>query len=48
MNETTEAIYKILKDNNIDPNKVIDTDNGERTAFQIMEAAVYGAMEETD
>tara|TARA_Y100000034_G_scaffold136208_1_gene211505 strand:- start:2613 stop:2780 length:168 start_codon:yes stop_codon:yes gene_type:complete len=44
-----ELIDKILKERGIDPNTIVQTDNGQNTAFGIMEnwiAAALDAIEE--
>ncbi len=41
----TNSILQILNNEGIEPNTVVETENGERTAFQILEGAILGAIE---
>ena len=43
-----EEILKILKENDIDPDSILETENGEQTAYQYLEARVYGALDEIE
>lgn len=44
-----ELILQILQNEGIDPNDMVELDDGgEQTAFQVLEAAINGALEEID
>lgn len=44
----SQFICSILRKVCIDPCVMIQTDDGERTAFQILEAAINGALEQIE
>ena len=43
-----DLLSKILELQGIDPDSTVDTDNGERTAFQVLESAVMGALDQIE
>jgi hypothetical protein len=43
-----EAIAAILQHHGIDPDQQVYTDTGLRTAFQVLEGAVVGALDQID
>jgi len=43
-----EAIVAVLQAYGIDPDQVVETDSGTRTAFEIMEAHIMAAMDEIE
>lgn len=43
-----EAIVEVLKAYGIDPDQTVQTDNGPRSAFDILEAHVMAAMDEIE
>ena len=43
-----EAICEVLRANGIDPDQVVNTDSGPRTAFDVMEANVMAGMDEIE
>jgi len=40
-----EAILNILKIQEVDPEKIVQTDTGPRTAFEILEGYVFCALD---
>jgi hypothetical protein len=42
------SVLEILKQQGIDPDKEVQTDAGERTAFDVLEGAINGALEEIE
>lgn len=44
----TESLYHILENQGINPEQVVNTDTGERLAFEVLESAILGALDEIE
>lgn len=44
----SEHIHAILTSAGIDPNAEVQTDTGVRTAYQVLESAIEGALDEIE